>query len=162
MWKDSGNRFCWFPKEEGGDLGNPPVLGCQREGFFYKQVLPVAIFILTIPPETVKKILRCENFKFISNLDAILEAASSLGPVTIQARKTYVSLVSPRRTFARVQPTTKNRVDLGLRLEGIQPGGRLGPSKIHETTPLQISLTSLDEVDTEVLDWLQQAYDQNC
>ncbi len=35
-------------------------------------------------------------------LDAILNAALALGPVTIQARKTYVSLVSPRRTFARI------------------------------------------------------------
>jgi hypothetical protein len=34
--------------------------------------------------------------------DAIIEAASELGAVIIQARKTYVSLVSPRRTFARV------------------------------------------------------------
>jgi hypothetical protein len=49
--------------------------------------------------------------------DAIIAAAAGLGAVTIQTRKTYVSLVSPRRTFARVQPTTKNRVDLGLRLE---------------------------------------------
>ena len=94
--------------------------------------------------------------------DAIIGAAAGLGAVTIQARKTYVSLVSPRRTFARVQPTTKNRVDLGLRLEGQQPGGRLQPSKIHETTPLQISLTTPEEVDSEVLNWLQQAYDQNC
>jgi hypothetical protein len=61
-----------------------------------------------------------------------------------------------------VQPTTKHRVDLGLRLAGQQPGGRLQPSKIHETMPLQISLTTRDEVDSEVLDWLQQAYDQNC
>jgi hypothetical protein len=49
--------------------------------------------------------------------DAIVALAAGLGDVTIQARKTYVSLVSPRRTFARVQPTTKSRVDLGLRLE---------------------------------------------
>jgi hypothetical protein len=94
--------------------------------------------------------------------DAIVDAAAGLGAVIIQTRKTYVSLVSPRRTFARVQPTTKNRVDLGLRLAGQQPGGRLQPSKIHETMPLQISLTTRDEVDSEVLDWLQQAYDQNC
>ena len=33
--------------------------------------------------------------------------------------------------------------------------------KIHETMPLQISLTTPDEVDAEVLAWLQQAYDQN-
>ena len=55
-------------------------------------------------------------------LDAILAASVGLGPFTIQARKTCVSLVSPRRTFARVQPTTKQRVDLGLRLEGLLIG----------------------------------------
>jgi Domain of unknown function (DUF5655) len=93
--------------------------------------------------------------------NAIIDAAAGLGDVTIQARKTYVSLVSPRRTFARVQPTTKNRVDLGLRLDGEKPGGRLQSSKIHETMRLQISFTTRDEVDSEALDWLQRAYDQN-
>jgi len=45
-------------------------------------------------------------------LDAILAATAGLGEVVIQARKTFVSLVTPRRTFARVQATTRNRVDL--------------------------------------------------
>jgi hypothetical protein len=94
--------------------------------------------------------------------DALINAAAGLGEVVIQTRKTYISLVTPRRTFARIQPTTKQRVDLGLRLEGLEPGGRLLPSKIHETMPLQISLTTPDEVDAEVLAWLQQAYEQNC
>ena len=94
--------------------------------------------------------------------DALIDAAAGLGEVVVQTRKTYVSLVTPRRTFARIQPTTRQRVDLGLRLEGQQPGGRLLPSKIHETMPLQISLSALGEVDTEVLGWLQQAYHQNC
>jgi hypothetical protein len=93
--------------------------------------------------------------------DAIIDAAAGLGEVVVQTRKTYVSLVTPRRTFARIQPTTKQRVDLGLRLEGLEPGGRLLRSKIHESMPLQISLISQHEVDAEVLSWLQQAYDQN-
>lgn len=93
--------------------------------------------------------------------EAILGAVAGLGDVTIQARKTYVSLMTTRRTFARVQPTTKQRVDLGLRLAGQKPSGRLQPSRIHASTPLQISLTTPDEVDAEVLDWLQKAYDQN-
>jgi Domain of unknown function (DUF5655) len=93
--------------------------------------------------------------------DALIDAAVGLGEVTIQARKTYVSLVSPRRTFARIVPTTKNRVDLGLRLEGQKPGGRLRPSRIHETTRLQISLTEPEQVEFEVLGWLERAYDQN-
>ena len=93
--------------------------------------------------------------------EAILGAVAGLGDVTIQARKTYVSLVTARRTFARVQPTTKQRVDLALRLEGQKPSGRLQPSRIHASTPFQISLTTLDDVDAEVLDWLQKAYEQN-
>jgi hypothetical protein len=94
--------------------------------------------------------------------DTIIHAASALGEISIQARKTYVSLVSPRRTFARVPPTTKTRLDLALRLAGQQPGGRLRPSTIHATMKLQISLTSVDEVDAEVLSWLRQAYEENC
>jgi hypothetical protein len=94
-------------------------------------------------------------------LDAILDLAAGLGAVTIQTRKTYVSLVTPRRTFARVQPTTRSRVDLGLRLEGHTPSGRLRPAKFNETMRFQISLTAPEEVDTEALTWLQEAYDQN-
>jgi hypothetical protein len=75
-------------------------------------------------------------------LDAIIAAAAGLDEVIIQARKGYVSLVTQRRTFARVQPTTKNRVDLALRLEAQKPSGRLRPSKLHENMPLQVSLTA--------------------
>ena len=93
--------------------------------------------------------------------DAIIAAAAGLGEVVIQTRKTYVSLVSPRRTFARIRPTTRNRVDLALRLEGRKPGGRLQPSKIHDTMKLQISLAKVEEVDAEVLDWMQLTFDEN-
>lgn len=93
--------------------------------------------------------------------DAIIAAVLEFGEVVIQARKTYVSLLTPRRTFARVQPTTRTRVDLGLRLDGQKPSGRLQPSTLHETMKLQISMTSVDEVDAEVVVWLRQAYDEN-
>ena len=93
--------------------------------------------------------------------DAVIEAAAGLGDVTIQARKTFVSLVSPRRTFARVGATTKDRVDLALRLEGVKPAGRLQPSRIHETMPVQISLRSPKDFDAEARRWLKRAYSEN-
>lgn len=94
--------------------------------------------------------------------DAVIQAAARVGDVTLQARKTYVSLLTPRRTFARVQPTTRTRVDLGLRLEGQQPDGRLQPSTIHETMRVRIALTSSKDVDDEVVSWLRRAYSENC
>jgi hypothetical protein len=93
--------------------------------------------------------------------EAIVAAVRNLGEFVVQARKGYVSLVTPRRTFARVQATTKNRVDLGLRIDGQKPGGRLQPSRIHETMKLKVSFTAPDEVDAEALGWLKKAYEQN-
>jgi hypothetical protein len=96
-------------------------------------------------------------------LDAVLAALPALGPVTVQARKTIVSLVSPRRTFAAVQATTKSRVDLGLRLTDLEPGGRLLAARNLNVgaVNLMVALTGPGEVDEEVLGWLRLAYDES-
>jgi hypothetical protein len=92
--------------------------------------------------------------------EAILASTRRFGAVAVQARKTYVSLVTPRRTFARVVPRAK-RIDLGLRMEGQRRVGRLESSTIHETMRLQIVLQSRAEVDDEVVRWLLRAYQAN-
>jgi hypothetical protein len=86
-----------------------------------------------------------------------------LGPVTVQARKTYVSLVSPRRTFAVVRATTKSRVDLGLRLQDAGPHGHLQAAKNvgNGSVTVRITLTRPDDVDEEVRGWMRRAYDEN-
>jgi Domain of unknown function (DUF5655) len=94
-------------------------------------------------------------------LDAIVGAAAKFGEVTVQARKTYVSLVTTRRTFARVQATTKDRVDLALRLNAAKPTGRLKPSRVHEGMSVSIPLTSEKEFDSEARAWLRRAYAEN-
>ena len=93
--------------------------------------------------------------------DAILLAMAEIGEFTIQTRKTYISLVTPRRTFARIKPSTKTRLDLGLRLEGQEPGGRLKPSKLQETMRVQLSFTDLEQFDDEARGWLKRAYVEN-
>lgn len=93
--------------------------------------------------------------------DAIIEAATSLGAVTVQARKTYVSLLTPRRTFARIQPTTRSRIDLALRLDKPVADKRLVPSRIQETMKWQLGLSTMADLDDEALAYLQQAYEVN-
>jgi hypothetical protein len=97
-------------------------------------------------------------------LEAILTRLASLGPVTVQARKGYVSLVTPKRTFAAVQPTTKRRVDLGLRLADQPFAGRIESAATMGSSSMvthRIALTSVDQVDDEVESWLQRAYEEN-
>jgi len=94
-------------------------------------------------------------------LDAVLAVLPTFGPVTVQARKTIVSLVTPRRTFAVVQATTRNRVDLGLRLDDTAPAGRLLAARDLGAATVRIALTGPDDVDDEVRDLLRRAYEEN-
>jgi Domain of unknown function (DUF5655) len=116
-------------------------------------------FILASADELIEK-QYADRAQLRPIYDAIIIAAERCGDLVIQARKTYVSLVAPRRTFARVQPA-KTRVDLGLRLESCNVGGRLEPSRIHHTMRVQIALTAPNEVDAEVQSLLERAYIEN-
>jgi len=95
--------------------------------------------------------------------DRLLEVAAGLGEVTIQARKTYIALVGPRRTFAQVVATTRRRVDLGLRLDGETPRGRLLDARNlgNRSCSVRIPLSDVAEIDDEVVDALQRSYDAN-
>ena len=96
-------------------------------------------------------------------LDAVLAAASAFDGVSIQARKTYVSLLSPRRTFAIVKATTRGRVDLGLRLPGVSPQGCLVAARSigNDNINLRIPLSAMDNLDGDALSWLRRAYEEN-
>lgn len=95
--------------------------------------------------------------------DAVIAAVSALSGAEIQARKTYVSLVSPRRMFGIVQASTKKRVDLGLRLDDVEPQGRLVLAKSlgSDRITRRLALESVDDLDDEALDWIRRAYDAN-
>ncbi|MEU8620721.1 DUF5655 domain-containing protein [Streptomyces sp. NPDC048623] len=95
-------------------------------------------------------------------LDAVLLRAAELPEVTVQTRKTFVALVGPRRTFARVRPTTRTRVDVGLRLPGVEPGGRLLVAKgLGDEMAVRVPLAGIGEVDDEFAGLLLRAYDAN-
>lgn len=97
-------------------------------------------------------------------LDALLALLPAIGKVEVQNRKTYVALLTPRRTFASIEPTTKKRVDLGMRLPREQKlEGRLvaATSMGQSAVTHRIGLSSVEDIDAEVERWLQRAYEAN-
>lgn len=94
--------------------------------------------------------------------DAVLAGVPLLGPVTVQHRKTYVCLVTPRRTFAQLHAATRTRLDLGLRLDGVAGAEVLSPapSSLGSSTH-RIALSSVEDVDEGVREWLARAYASN-
>ena len=97
-------------------------------------------------------------------LDTFLALLPAVGDVEVQARKTYVAFITPKRTFAALVPTTKTRSDLGLRLPASQPSsGRLETAKSFPQSAVthKIGLTSADELDDEVVGWIKSSYAEN-
>src|SRR5579859_3346506 len=96
-------------------------------------------------------------------LDAVLAGLPGLGPLTVQARRTLVTLFTPRRAFAAVRATTRSRVDLGLRLDDARPGGRLlaAGNVGGGGVTVRVALGRPEDVDDEVRDLLRRAYAEN-
>tara|TARA_R110000868_G_scaffold306734_1_gene567986 strand:+ start:20694 stop:21227 length:534 start_codon:yes stop_codon:yes gene_type:complete len=93
--------------------------------------------------------------------DVLLNAALSFGDdVEVVPKKSSVSL-RRKRQFALIQPSTKTRLDLGLKLNDAELSGRLensGPFGTMCTNRIQV--TKENEVDDEVLNWMKLAYEQ--
>jgi hypothetical protein len=96
--------------------------------------------------------------------DAVLAWAGSTDGATIQLRKGYVSLLSPRRKFAQVTAATKTAVDVALRWNAPAPvPARLEPIRVRSGDPFawRIRLRSPEEVDDGFFALLATALQQN-
>lgn len=92
--------------------------------------------------------------------DALRTAIGSLGTdIEVAPKKTYVSF--RRKTqFALAQPSTATRLDVGLKLKGVSPHGRLESSAgFNAMCTHRVRVESADQIDDELLGWVRQAYD---
>jgi hypothetical protein len=65
---------------------------------------------------------------------------------------------SPKKAY--VQPSTAARVDVGINLKGVPPTQRLEASgSFNAMVSHRVRLSSLREVDAELLGWLKKAYE---
>ncbi len=92
--------------------------------------------------------------------EKIVDLVRQFGPgLEIAPKKAYVSLRRSRQ-FALVQPSTRDRMDLGLNLKGMAPGGRLEASgSWNSMVTHRVRLSGPGEVDGEVAAWLKQAWE---
>ena len=100
-----------------------------------------------------------ENLKPV--YDKIIAEISKFGKdIEIAPKKAAVSL-RRKRQFALVQPTTKTRVDLGLKLKNKEVSGRLGNSGPFGTMCThRVKIEDPSGVDKEVVSWLKEAYEK--
>ncbi|MEM6344852.1 MAG: DUF5655 domain-containing protein [Bacteroidota bacterium] len=91
--------------------------------------------------------------------DKILSIVEGFGDdLSITPKKDSVSFIR-KRQFVLVKPATKKRIDLGLKLKGkefterLENSGPFGAMCTH-----RVRISSIEEVDAELIAWMQEAY----
>ena len=91
--------------------------------------------------------------------DILLSEICKLGEdIIITPKKGSVSFIR-KNQFALIKPATKTRIDLGLKLKGVEVQGRLEDSGPFSTMCThRIQLNNISDIDAEVIEWLAKAY----
>lgn len=90
--------------------------------------------------------------------DVLIDKINSFGTdIEHSPKKAYLSLRRAKQ-FATIGPGSKTRLDVCIQLKGVEPVGRLETVSGGMTTH-RVKVTSLSEVDAELIGWLKQAYE---
>ena len=92
--------------------------------------------------------------------DALMAKIAKFGTdVQITAGSTYVSLLRGKKKFGILLPASASRLDVGIKLKNKAPVGRFEAAGNWNTMVThRVRITDADQLDTELLTWLKQAY----
>lgn len=106
-----------------------------------------------------------EQYKGRENLkpwyDKIMAEINKFGKdVEVAPKKAYVSL-RRKKQFALIQPSTKDRLDVGLNIKGISPSGIAEEgAKWNAMCTHRIRIENEKAISKDLLNWIKQAYEQ--
>ncbi|MEO7982978.1 MAG: DUF4287 domain-containing protein [Bacteroidota bacterium] len=106
-----------------------------------------------------------EQYKGKENLkpwyDKIMAAINKFGKdVEIAPKKAYVSL-RRKKQFAIIQPSTKERLDVGLNIKGVAYSENVEEgSKWNAMCTHRIRIENVNDVNKDLLAWIKKAYEQ--
>ena len=90
--------------------------------------------------------------------EALMNEISSFGAFEIAPKKGYISL-RRKKQFAMIGPVTKNRVEVGLNMKGVQVTSRLLAMPAGGMCQYKVNVMNAGEVDAELVRWIRQAYE---
>jgi predicted transport protein len=106
-----------------------------------------------------------EQYKGKENLkpwyDKIMAEINKLGgDVELAPKKAYVSL-RRKKQFALIQPSTKDRLDVGLNIKGVAPSGIAEEgAKWNAMCTHRIRIEDEKAISKDLFNWIKRAYDQ--
>jgi predicted transport protein len=106
-----------------------------------------------------------EQYKGKENLkpwyDKLMTEINKFGKdVELAPKKAYVSL-RRKKQFAIIQPSTKDRLDIGLNIKGVAPSGNvIASGSWNAMCTHRIKVEDEKMINKDLYNWIKQAYDQ--
>ncbi len=106
-----------------------------------------------------------EQYKGKENLkpwyDKIMAEINKFGKdIELAPKKAYVSL-RRKKQFAILQPSTKDRLDVGLNVKGVAPSGNVEEgAKWNAMCTHRIRVEEEKTINKDLINWIKQAYEQ--
>ena len=93
--------------------------------------------------------------------DKLLSQLQQFGDgIQVAPTSSYLSILNGDKKFAIVQ-VTGDRMDIGVKLKGVKPIGRLEPSDSwNAMVTHRVRIADPKQVDKELISWLRDAYEQ--
>jgi len=90
--------------------------------------------------------------------DRLMAAIAKFGEFEVAPKKTYLSL-RRKKQFAMIGPATATQVEVGLNVKDLAPTDRLKQQPPKSMCDYKLRLSTVKEVDRELLGWLRAAFD---
>lgn len=93
--------------------------------------------------------------------DKIMAAINKFGKdIEVAPKKAYVSL-RRKKQFGLIQPSTKDRLDVGLNIKGVAPSGNVEEgNKWNAMCTHRIRVEDEKMINKELFEWIRKAYEQ--
>jgi hypothetical protein len=80
---------------------------------------------------------------------------------TIEANSTYVNLLRSNKKFGILQPSSADKLDIGIKLKGAAIVGRFEATSSWNAMVIhRVRIGNSREIDAEVILWLKRAYER--
>jgi len=90
--------------------------------------------------------------------DALMAKINAFGAFETSPKKTYVSL-RRKKQFAMLGPATNTRVELGLNIKSLPANDRLVEQAAGGMCNYKVKLTTVGDVNAELVKWVRAAFD---
>jgi hypothetical protein len=111
--------------------------------------------------EKVERLFKGKKEVWRESYNTLMEKVHKFGDdVSVAPTESYINLLKGKKKFAIVQPSSAERLDIGIKLKGINAKGRLEPSgSWNSMVTHRVKVSDAKELDKELFSWLKQAHD---